>query len=115
MRNRGKGGSRHVGRTRIEAAKLLTMYTDLDVRPEDIKPATGRYRTDWRQDTYRWEVFTRTKSGMVWVGGSWQRLGDFVRECKREKACHYDSDCELYSGPIRQKNSNRLEKNIRAG
>ena len=45
----GRNGSRHVGKLRIRAAKILNAnFPEWDVRPEDIKPATGRWRTDWR-------------------------------------------------------------------
>jgi len=98
----GRGGSRHVGRLRIAAAELLTKYTDLDVRPEDIKPATGRHRNDWRQDVYRWEVFGRKKSGMLWVGGCWLRMGDFVKATKAAGCCHYDQGDEIHPGAIKQ-------------
>lgn len=98
MPHHGRGGSRHIGKTRIAAAKLITQYTDLDVKPEDIQPATGRCRTDWRQDIYRWEIFTKTKLGCNWVGASWQRLTEFVRETRKSGCCHYNNDCEIYSG-----------------
>ena len=98
MLHHGRGGSHHVGRVRIAAAKLITKYTDLDVKPEDIQPATGSWRTDWRQDVYRWEVFTQTKLGLVWVGASWQRLTEFVKETQKAGCCHYNGDREFYSG-----------------
>jgi hypothetical protein len=98
MPHHGRGGSRHIGRFRIAAAKLITQYTDLDVSPEDIKPVTGSYRTSIYHDVYRWEVFTKKKIGHVWVGASWQRLGEFVQETRRAGGCHYNDDRELYSG-----------------
>ena len=55
----------HIGRLRIRAAKILNAnFPEWDVQPEDIKPATGRWRTDWRMDVYRWELFAHTKPSM---------------------------------------------------
>ena len=69
----------HIGRLRIRAAKILArQFPEWDVRPEDIVPATGSYRSDWRQDVYRWELFTRTRTGMPVVCGSWETLTTFV-------------------------------------
>lgn len=80
----GRGGSKHIGRTRQRLAKILSECLELDCRPEDLKPATGRWRTDWRMDTYRWEVFTRTKAGMVFVAGCWESMSDCVKAGKVE-------------------------------
>lgn len=81
MRRRGRN---HIGRLRIRAANILArQFHDWDVRPEDICPATGRGRSDWRQDVYRWELFTRTKTGIPLVYGSWQTLTRFVSLASR--------------------------------
>ena len=94
MRRRNK---HHVGRVRIAAAKILAAnFPDLDVRPEDISPASGRNRTDWRLDIYRWELFTRTKDGLPAIFGSWERLTDFVRRA-RKNGCDINSDSEIHS------------------
>lgn len=81
----GRGGSRHVGRVRIAAAAILNdAFPKIAVEPEDIQPATGRYRTDWRQDVVRWELFCcmRDARRVPFVGQSWQRLTEFVRNAK---------------------------------
>lgn len=80
--HRGRNGSRHCGRLRVAAAKILTDNLGFDVNPEDIQPATGRYRTDWRQDVYRWELFANNGRLPV-VAGCWDTLTRFVREAKR--------------------------------
>lgn len=100
MRKRYTYKAHHVGRLRVAAAKLLTKYLDLDCRPEDISPATGAWRTDWRQDVYRWEVFTRTKTGIPFVMGCWWTLTDFVKQSK--DGCHVHAD-EIYPGPEKPK------------
>jgi len=73
----------HVGRIRIKAAKILAkQFPEWDVLPEDISPASGRNRTDWRLDIYRWELFTRTKTGLPIVLGSYDKLTVFVANAK---------------------------------
>lgn len=80
----GRHGSRHCGRIRIAAAEILNKaFPELDVKPEDVQPATGRARTDWRMDIYRWELFTKYKDrNYPFVAASWQRLSEFVRNAK---------------------------------
>lgn len=75
----------HVGRLRIRAAAILRAnFPEWDVRPEDISPATGAWRTDRRLDVYRWELFTRmAKRGtggqeIPVVAGCWDTLTRFV-------------------------------------
>jgi len=94
----GRGGSRHVGRIRIAAAKILnSALPDIRVEPEDIKPSTGRHRTDWRQDTVRWEVFASSKDRRVpYVAQSWQRLTEFVRNAKSGGVVTVDRDGDIY-------------------
>lgn len=102
--HKGRGGSRHVGRTRRRAADILNKnFPDWDVRPEDIQPATGRWRTDWRLDVYRWELFSRLKqrnsydgSELPVVCGSYERLKDFVKMATKY-GCHVNDDREIYS------------------
>ena len=96
----GRGGSRHVGRIRIAAAKILNAaIPSVHFEPSDISPATGRHRTDWRQDTVRWEVFAVVKdsaSRLPWVGQSWQRLTEFVRNAKAGGTVIVDGDGDIY-------------------
>ena len=102
---KGRGGSRHVGRLRERAAKILNdNFPDWDVRPEDIRPATGSWRTDWRSDVYRWELFSRLKrknsydgSDLPVVCGCWETLTEFVREASKT-GCHVNPDREIYAG-----------------
>jgi hypothetical protein len=89
---------RHVGRLRVEAARLLNAaFPEWDVKPEDVQPATGAWRTCPYFDVYRWELFTRTKTGQPVVCGCWDTLTEFVRECKKH-GCHV-SDFTIYLGP----------------
>ena len=75
------------GRIREAAAKILTRELGFIVYPEDIKVATGHWRTSRFADVYRWELITRTNRGLsVWLG-CWDRLGDFVRDAKIN-GCH---------------------------
>lgn len=91
----------HVGRLRIRAAEILAKnFPEWDVRPEDIKPATGSWRTDWRNDVYRWELFTRLKSNpnnMPVVCGCWETLTEFVRLAAKT-GCHVTRDSVIYPG-----------------
>lgn len=95
----GRGGSRHVGRVRIAAAEILNnAIPAVHFRPEDISPATGRHRTDWRQDVVRWEVFATVKdtgSRLPWVGQSWQRLTEFVTNAKAGGKVTVDDDGDI--------------------
>lgn len=87
----------HIGRVRIAAAKIIAAnLPHLDIRPEDIQPASGSYRSNWRLDVYRWELFTRTKGGTPAVFGSWERLTDFVKRA-RKNGCNINSDSEIHS------------------
>lgn len=78
----GRGGSRHIGRTREKLAKILSECLGLDCDPSDLRPATGRNRTDRSLDIYCWEVFTKTKSGMVFVAGCWETMTECVQSGK---------------------------------
>lgn len=90
-------GKHHVGRLRIRAAKILNdNFPDWDVRPEDISPATGRCRSDWRQDIYRWELFTKTRTGLPVVCGSWDTLTRFVRLAAKH-GCTLNANDEIYA------------------
>lgn len=81
---------------RIAAAKVLTKCLGFDVRPEDVQPAQGAWRTDHRLDVYRWELFTKDAEGHYVNAGCWDRMTEFVREA-REKGC-YIHDGELWIG-----------------
>jgi len=94
----GRGGSRHVGRVRIEAAKIISESLGFDVQPEDIRPQTGAWRTDMRLDVFRWELYTYERPGLPFVAGGWEKLTDFVRQSKKLGGCHHH-DGEIWSGP----------------
>lgn len=102
--HRGHGGSKHVGRLRIRAAKILSEnFPEWDVYPEDVIPATGSWRTDIRNDVYRWELFTRLKrrnssdgSELPVVCGCWLSLTAFVKEAAKN-GCHL-TDGEITVG-----------------
>lgn len=70
----------HIGRLRIAAANILSDGLGFTVYPEDIVPATGRHRSDWRQDVFRWEVFTH--NGRPFVFHSWVTLTEFVKKAR---------------------------------
>ena len=91
--------SHHVGRLRVKAAEILRAnFPDWDVRPEDVRPATGSYRTCIYHDVYRWELFTRTTAGLPVVVGCWDTLPRFVVEAGR-RGCRC-SDGEIYVGKL---------------
>ena len=95
---KGQNGSRHVGRVRIAAAKILSESLGFKVEPEEIHPQSGAWRTDDRLDVYRWELFTHSSPGMPFVAGCWERLTEFVLNSKKSGGCHYH-DGEIHSGP----------------
>jgi hypothetical protein len=78
----GRGGSRHIGRVRIRLAEILSECLELDCQPEDLSPTQGRYRIEKGWDIYSWEVFTRTKTGLTFVAGSWDTMTDCVKAGK---------------------------------
>jgi hypothetical protein len=80
---KGYGGSRHVGRLRIEAAKILSKSLGFTVDPSNIVPVTGAWRTNAKLDVYRWELFTRDSEGLALVAGCWDSLTDFVKHAKK--------------------------------
>jgi hypothetical protein len=94
----GRNGSRHVGRVRIAAAKILSESLGFKVEPEDIRPQSGAWRTDHQLDVFRWELFTYSSPGMPFVAGCWERLTDFVSNSKKTGCCHHH-DGEIWSGP----------------
>ena len=97
----GRNGSRHCGRIRIAAAEILSKtFPGLDVQPEDVYPATGRARTDWRLDLYRWELFARYKgTRQPFVAASYQLLSEFVRNAKAGHPVTIDKDREINCYP----------------
>jgi hypothetical protein len=89
---------RHIGRLRIRAAKILSEnFPEWDVQPEDIRPATGSWRTCPYHDVYRWELYTRTKTGMPVVCGCWSTLTLFVKLASKY-GCHLSRDGTIYEG-----------------
>lgn len=92
--NHGKNGSRHIGRTRIAAAEILSKSLGEKVYPDDIQPATGSYRTCSYHDVYRWELF-----GRGFIAGCWETLTEFVRRSRELGGCHINRDGEIYPGP----------------
>lgn len=94
----GRNGTRHVGRLRIKAAEILNRnMPDWDVQPQDIKPATGAWRTNQTLDVFRWELFSRNKRGQPVVAGCWDSLTTFVPYAA-EHGCHV-LDVTIYPGP----------------
>ncbi len=83
--NHGRGGSRHVGRLRIRAAKILSAGLGWEVFPDEIQPVTGSLRTCIYHDVYRWELFTlmQRNPNMPFVAGCWSSLTDFVRHAAK--------------------------------
>jgi hypothetical protein len=68
------------------AAILAAHFPEWHVEPGDIRPATGRWRTDWKLDVYRWELYAcrRHPDGtpnrnMPVVAGCWETLTEFAR------------------------------------
>lgn len=93
-----KRSKHHVGRLRIKAADILNrQFPNWDVRPEDISPATGRWRTDWRLDVYRWELTTFDRAAkMPVVCGCWDTLTRFVKLASKY-GCSINKDNEIFA------------------
>lgn len=96
--NRGTGGSRHVGRLRVAAAKILSDGLGWEVYPEEIHPVTGSWRTCKHHDVCRWSLFTQQdrNPNMPYVADCWESLTDFVRLAKKHG--FHVSDGFIYSG-----------------
>lgn len=100
-----KRRAHHIGRLRIRAAAILNKnFPKWDVHPEDIVPATGSWRIDWRNDVYRCELFTRTKvdltaglNSMPVVCGCWETLTEFVKQAAKH-GCVVNEHSEIYAG-----------------
>ena len=87
-----------VGKLRLRVARILAkQFPELDIRPEDMRPATGRWRSDRRLDVYRWEVFTRSRDGLNVIFGCWDTMTQFAKDAAKA-GCHL-SDGTLYAGP----------------
>jgi hypothetical protein len=89
----------HIGRLRMRAAEILNAYFPAwEVRPEDIRPATGRWRSDVRCDVYRWELYARHRQfNYPIVVGCWETLTLFCRLAAKY-GCHEEAGV-IYSGP----------------
>tara|TARA_R110000824_G_scaffold316000_1_gene503176 strand:+ start:172 stop:576 length:405 start_codon:yes stop_codon:yes gene_type:complete len=75
----GRGGSKHVGRTRIRLAAILTEYLGYIVSPDELQPSGGRQRNNTTQhDGYAWELFAYG-SGQPFVAGSFNTMTDCVK------------------------------------
>mgnify|MGYP000924592008 CR=1 FL=1 len=97
MRRRYTYRAHHIGRLRRAAADILSRGVGFQIDPDDIKPATGSWRTRVENDVYRWELFTRDSRGMPIVAGCWFTLTDFVKHAKKE-GWHFDRDGEIVPG-----------------
>ena len=74
---------RKPGRLRIKLAAILrAALPDIDVWPEDLREASGWYRTSnsIQNDAYRWEAFTRLRAlpNVDVVFGSFSTMTDCV-------------------------------------
>ena len=69
----------HIGRVRIEAAKLLAAGLGFDVNPENITPVTGFWKS---VDCHRWELFVVREGKHPFFVGCWESLTEFVRYAK---------------------------------
>lgn len=76
----GRGGSKHIGRTRTKLAQIISDSLDIDCQPEDLMPATGRHKNNTCiYDSYAWEMFTATKTGIPIVYGSFDTMTECVK------------------------------------
>ena len=76
----GRGGSEHIGRTRIRLAKIISECLGIVCEPEDLKPTGGRQRNNTTlHDVYAWEVFARHENGLPFVAGSFDTMTDCVK------------------------------------
>lgn len=101
-RRRATYRAHHIGRVRIQAAEILTRGLGFTVQPEDIVLPTGAWRTDWRLDVYRWELFTKNERGLPLIAGCWWTLTEFCKLSKTD-GFHIHDD-EIYPGkePIKR-------------
>ncbi|MFZ9091905.1 MAG: hypothetical protein ACO3FE_17655 [Planctomycetaceae bacterium] len=78
----GRGGSKHVGRTRIKLAKIIGESLGIKCEPEELQPAGGRGRNNTTMyDQYAWEVFAYN-DGRKFVAGSFFTMTECVKAGK---------------------------------
>ena len=87
-------------RLRIKACEILNReFPYLDVKPDDIVPATGRWRSDIRFDVFRWELRTRRKDGRaIQNWGCWDTLTRFVKEASKVGCSLCKDGFQIYIG-----------------
>ena len=79
MPHHGRGGSEHVGRTRIRLAKIISESLGIKCDPEELRPAGGRQRNNTTiYDGYAWEVFANN-DGRLFVAGSFDTMTECVK------------------------------------
>jgi hypothetical protein len=77
---------------RKKLASILRDCLGVDCEWDDLNPAKGSWRTNWKLDVYRWEV-TCTKDGQPFVAGCWWTM----TECVKAGAVRFDKkDMEIY-------------------
>jgi len=86
--------SSDIGRTRIMAARILTVALGFQVSGGDIKPAEGSYRSCKFFDCYRWELFANNGTLPV-VMGSWFTVTEFVRLARKHGVIIDYEDSEI--------------------
>jgi hypothetical protein len=78
--------------TRKKLAKILRDCLGFDCEWDDLRPAKGAWRTNWRLDVYRWELYCQ-KDGQPFVAGCWWTM----TECVKAGAVEYDKkEMEIY-------------------
>jgi len=92
----GRGGSQHVGRTRIRLAKIISECLGIVCLPEELRPAGGRQRNNTTEyDGYAWEMFA-SNEGRTIVAGSFDTMTNCVKAGKvtmmdREISAHWST------------------------
>jgi hypothetical protein len=77
---------------RKKLARILRDCLGVDCEWDDLRPAKGAWRSNWRLDTYRWELYC-TKDGQPFVAGCWWTM----TECVKAGAVEYDKkEMEIY-------------------
>ena len=61
--------------------KLMTAIPGIEVKPDDLVPATGSWRTNKSLDVYCWEGYYRDEDGIRRFFGSYQTMTELVK-CK---------------------------------
>lgn len=71
---------RQPGRTRIKLAKIIRESLGWDCEPDELRAAGGRCRNNTAMhDSYAWEVFTKSSTGLAIVAGSFDTMTDCVK------------------------------------